>query len=402
MKFNYRARTKEGEIQAGVVEAGSREAAIDILQRHELVVIALEALSEIPFYARSLKFLQRVKSKEITIFYRQLAILFEANVSPLDSLKILGNQTRNPIFREILFELEKDIKGGETLSKAMSKHPKVFSMFYVNVVNAGEASGRLYEVLGYLADHAERDYELSHKVRGAFTYPIAIFTLFIIVAVVMMIYVVPQLASMLEEVGQELPFTTKVLIGASRFLQSWILLIVLMVIVLVVFIWRFVKTPTGRSVWDRIKLILPIFKDLSRKIYLARFAENLKTLLKGGIPILESLDITATVIGSSVYEKIIKEAREKVRIGETISSAFSAYPKYVPPMVSQMVGVGEKTAQLDSILEKLARFYNQDVDRMVGNMTQLIEPIMILILGAGVGFLVSSILMPIYNIAGSL
>ena len=402
MKFNYRARTKDGEVQAGVVEAGSREAAIDILQRHDLVVIALEALSEIPFYARSLKFLQRVNTKELTIFYRQLAILFEANVSPLDSLKILGNQTKNPVFREILFELEKSIRGGETLSKAMSKHSKVFSSFYVNVVNAGEASGNLHEVLGYLADHAERDYELSHKVRGAFTYPISIFTLFIIVAVVMMIYVVPQLASMLEEVGQELPFTTKVLIGTSRFLQSYVLLVVLVVIGLIIFIWRFTKTPKGHSIWDSIKLILPIFKNLSRKIYLARFAENLKTLLKGGLPILESLDITATVIGNITYEKIIKEAREKVRIGETISSAFSAYPKYIPPMVSQMVGVGEKTAQLDSILEKLARFYNQDVDRMVSNMTQLIEPVMILILGAGVGFLVSSILSPIYNIAGSL
>lgn len=402
MRFNYRARTKQGGIQAGMVEAGSREAAIEILQRHELVVVSLETISDIPFYARSLKFLQRVKSKELTIFYRQLAILFEADVSPLDSLKILGKQTRNPLFKEILFEIEKDIRGGETLSTAMSKHPKTFSSFYINVVKAGEASGKLNDVLVYLADHAERDYNLNHKVRGAFTYPIAIVTLFIIVAVVMMIYVVPQISSMLEELGQELPFTTKTLIFTSKFLRSWIWLLVLILIALIVFISKFIKTPRGRLIWDTLKLKIPIFKTLFQKIYLARFSENLKTLLMGGIPILEALDITAMVIGNKIFENIIKQAREQVRTGESISSAFSAYPKYISPMVAQMVGVGEKTAQLDVILEKVARFYYQDVDRMVNNMTQLIEPVMILFLGTGVAFLVASILMPIYNIGSSL
>ncbi len=338
----------------------------------------------------------------MTMFYRQLAILFEANVSPLDSLKILGSQTKNPLFREILFEIERGVRGGETISRAMSKHPKVFTTFYVNVVSAGEASGKLHEVLNYLADHAEREYNLNHKVRGAFTYPASIMTIFIIVMILMMVYVVPQLTGMLEEMGQELPFSTKLLIASSNILKSWFWLISLIFIGIVGAIWKFLKTPDGRIVFDTIKLKIPIFKTLFQKIYLARFAENLKTLLIGGIPILKSLDITATVIGNKVYEKIIKEAREKVRIGETISSAFSSYPKRVPPMVSQMIGVGEKTAQLDIILEKVAKFYHQDVDRMVSNMTQLIEPIMILVLGAGTAFLLTSILTPIYSIGSSL
>ena len=402
MRFNYQARTKYGEIQTGVVEAGSREAAIETLQRYDLVVVFLEQLSEVPFYTRSLRFLQRIRAKEITIFYRQLAILFEANVSPLDSLKILGEQTSNPLLRDLIFEIERDIKGGETLSSAMAKHPKVFSTFYVNVVKAGEATGKLHEVLRYLADHAEREYNLNFKVRGAFTYPVVILSLFVIVAILMMIYVVPQLASMLEELGQKLPITTRILIATSKFMRSWFWLIALMVVVLVVAIVKLIKTAKGSLLLDIIKLKIPIFKSLFQKIYLTRLSENLKTLLIGGIPILKALEITSTVIGNKIYERIINEAKEQVRVGKTISSAFSHYPKQITPMVTQMVGVGEKTAELDVILEKVALFYQQEVDRTVVNMTQLIEPFMILILGAGVGFLVSAILMPIYNIASGL
>jgi type II secretory pathway component PulF len=399
MKFNYQARNKEGETQTGTVEAGTRETAIETLQRHDLVVVFLEKVSEVPIYARSLKFLQRIKTKEITIFYRQLAILFEANISPLEALRVLGEQTRNPLFKSLIFDVEKAIRAGEPLSQAMAKHPKVFSNFYINVVKAGEVTGKLHEVLKYLADHAEREYNLNHKIRGAFTYPAFIFGLFAIVAVLMMIYVVPQLTSMLEEVGGELPFATKVLIFTSSFLKKWIWLVVLIVIGLVIALMRFIKTEKGGYILDVIKLKIPVFKSLFQKMYLARFAENLKTLLIGGIPILKALDITAAVVGNRVYEKIIKEAREKVKVGGNISSAFANYPKEITPMVSQMVGVGEKAAQLDNILERIAIFYKEEVDRTVANMTQLIEPFMILILGIGVAFLVSSILMPIYNIS---
>ena len=402
MKFNYQARTQQGEIQTGTVEAGTKESAIETLQRYGLVVVSLEETSAVPFYARSLKFFQRIKLKELTLFYRQLAILFESNVSPLDSLRILGEQIKNPIFKEVIFEIERDVKGGEPLSSAMEKHPKVFSGFYVNVVRSGEATGNLHEILRYLADHAEKEYNLTSKVKGAFTYPAFIFALFIVIGTLMMIFVVPQLASMLTELGQELPITTKILIWVSGFLRSWIWLVVLVVIALVIMVKRYVKTPQGKLYLDILKLRLPIFKDLSKKIYQARFAENLSTLLKGGVSILKALDITATVIGSVVYEKIILEAREKVRIGETISSAFANYPREIAPLVTQMVGVGEKTAQIDTVLDKVAKFYQEEVDRMVANMTQLIEPLMILILGGGVGFLVSSILMPIYNISSGL
>lgn len=402
MRFNYQARNKEGEIQTGVVEAGNRETAIETLQRHDLIVVFLEEISKVPFYTRSLRIFQRIKTKELTVFYRQLAILFEASVSPLDSLRILGEQSKNQLFKELIFELEKDVKGGESLSAAMTKHSKVFSLFYINVIKAGEATGKLQDVLRYLADHAEREYNLIHKIKGAFTYPSAILSLFLVVGAVMMIYVVPQLTSMLKELGQELPLTTRILIGSSSILKNWFWLIILIIIGLIIGLMKLIKTEKGRFVFDIIKLKMPIFKSLFQKIYLARFSENLRTLLMGGISILQALDITASVIGNKVYEKIIKEAREKVKVGESISAAFADYPKEIAPMVNQMIEVGEKTAQLDNILEKVSIFYQQEVDRMVANMTQLIEPIIMLILGAGVGFLVSSILMPIYNIASGL
>lgn len=389
-------------MQTGVVEAGSREAAIETLQRHDLVVIFLEELSEAPIYTRSLKFLQRIRPKELTIFYRQLAILFEANVSPLDSLRILAEQTNNQLFKDLIFEVEQDVRGGETLSHAMSKRSKVFSSFYVNVVRAGEATGKLSEVLKYLADHAEREYNLTFKVKGAFTYPIAIFSLFLVVGTLMMIFVVPQLTSMLEELGAELPITTKILIATSGFMRSFWWLLIPVFGGSIFGLIKLAKTEKGKYTIDVLKLKIPIFKGLFQKIYLARFSENFKTLLVGGIPILKALDISSTVIGNSVYEKIIQEAKDRVRVGKTIASAFSGYPKQFTPMLTQMVAVGEKTAALEPILDKVALFYQQEVDRMVANMTQLIEPMMILVLGGAVGFLVASILMPIYNIGSSL
>ncbi|MDD3783657.1 MAG: type II secretion system F family protein [Candidatus Portnoybacteria bacterium] len=397
MQFDYQAKTQNGEIQTGTVEAGSKESAINILHDRNLTVIFLEETIKKSIFSRQIKLFQKVKVKELTLFYRQLAVLFEAQVSPVDSLRILAEQVKNPIFKEALFDVGNDIRGGESLSSAMEKHPKIFTPFYFNVVRAGEATGALQDVLQYLADHAERDYNLTGKIKSAFTYPIVIFSLFIIVGAAMLIFVIPQMISVLQEMGAKLPFTTKILIAFSDFLRNFFWLIAIIIVGLVVAFKKIHATPKGRLFFDFLKLKMPIFNELFKKIYLARFAENLKTLLKGGISILEAMNITANVVGNKVYENIILEAKERVRIGETISGAFKNHPKEIPALVTQMVGVGEKTAQIDNILDKVASFYQQDVDRMVGNMTQLIEPIMILFLGGGVGFLVAAILMPMYS-----
>jgi type IV pilus assembly protein PilC len=397
MKFNYQAKTQNGEIQTGIIEAGNRESAISTLQDRKLIVVFLQDAAKTPLFSKSIRLFQKVKVKELTLFYRQLAILFEAEASPIDSLRILAEQIKNQTFKEVLLDVGNDVKGGESLSSAMEKHPKVFSSFYVNVVRAGEATGKLQDILRYLADHAEREYNLNSKIKSAFTYPIAILTLFIVIGTAMIIFVIPQMISMLQELGGELPLTTKILLGISNFLRSFFWLVALIIIGAVVACKKAYEKPKGRLFFDSLKLQIPVFNELFKKIYLARFAENLKTLLKGGISILKAMDITATVVGNKVYEDIILEARERVRVGETISGSFKNHPKEISTLVTQMIGVGERTAQIDNILEKIATFYQQDVDRMVGNMTQLIEPIMILVLGGGVGFLVASILMPIYS-----
>ena len=398
MRFNYQARTKEGEVQTGTVEAGSKESAVKTLQRHDLAVVYLEAVSAIPFYARSFKFFQRVKMKELVIFYRQLSILFETNTPLLDSLEAMAEQTPNPFFKDILFEVETDVRGGESLSKALAKHKKAFSSFYINVIQSGEVTGKLDEVLKYLANHAEREFILNSKVKGAFIYPAFILSAFLVVAVLMMMYVVPQLTVVLLEAGGELPMTTKILIGTSDFLRSWIWLVVIILIGAGVGFSRFLKTVQGRETWDKLRLRLPVVGKVLKKVYLARFSENFSTLLQGGLPILKALKISGQVVGNTVFSHLIEEAAEEVKKGGSISSVFEKDKKTIPSSVVQMLKIGEKTAKLDTILEKLATFYQGEVDRTVNNLTQLIEPALIIILGGGVAFLVASILMPIYNI----
>lgn len=398
MQFNYQARTKEGEIQTGTVEAGSREAAIKTLQRHDLVVVYLEAVSAVPFYLRSLKFLQRIKSRDIVMLYRQLAILFEANTPLMDSLKAIVEQAKNPYLKEILSDVENDVRGGEALSQALAKHKKTFSPFYISVIQSGEATGRLDEILKYLADHAEKEHTLKSKVRGAFIYPIFILSVFTIIAVLMLMFVIPQLTVILVETGTELPLSTKMLIAASRFLRSWFWLVVIISAGTIFGFFRFLKSKQGRAIWDNLKLKLPVIGKLFRQIYLARFAENFSTLLKGGVSILTALRISSQVVGNKVYADLIKSAEVEVKKGGEISAVFERDRKNIPPTVVQMLKIGEKTAKLDYILERLSIFYRTEIDRVTDNLAQLIEPVLIILLGAGVAFLVASILMPIYNI----
>jgi len=398
MRFNYQARTKQGDIQSGVIEAGSRESAVKILQTHDLAVIYLEAASQVPFYARSLKIFQRVKNKELVIFYRQLAILFDANIPPLDALRAVAAQISNPYFQEIIFEVEGDVKAGENLSSALAKHKKVFSSFYINVIKSGEATGKLSEVLKYLADYAEDTYKLNQKIKGAFTYPAFILSAFVLIAILLLVYVVPQLTQILTETGAELPLTTKILIWASKIIRKWVWLVALIVGGLIFGFIRFIKTDQGKMYWDKFKLKVPVLGKLFRKIYITRFAENFSTLLKGGLPILNALKISGQVIGNKVYSGLIDQAVEEVKRGGNVSVVFEKDKKNIPPLVVQMLKVGEETAKIDSILEKLASFYEDEVSRTVDSLTQLIEPALIIVLGAGVAFLVASILMPIYNV----
>lgn len=399
MQFNYTARTKEGQLQTGVVEAVSFDAAIDALQRHNLAIISLKFASA-SFWSKRLKLFEKIKKEDVMMFSRQLSVLLEADMSLMESLRILTRQLENPYFKEILFQITSDVDGGMAFSKALSQHPKIFTSFYVNMIRTGEATGKLYEISNYLADHLEKEYYLLSKIKNALTYPIIIVVATIITVIVMMVTIIPKLTKIIEESGQELPTLTKIIISTSDFLAryGWIVLVILVFVGIIV--GQYIGKGKGKRQWDELKLRLPIFGDIFKKVYLARFAENLSTLIMGGIPILKSLRVVGDVIGNEVYRELMYDIEREVKRGGSMSVVLEISP-FVPLMISKMVAVGEKTGKLDKILANLAKFYGQQVDDITSRLTTIIEPILISFLGIFVGLLAASVLIPIYNFAAT-
>ncbi len=400
MRFNYKSRTSEGEIQAGTVEASTHQAALDILRRRHLVVTSLESAKR-PFYAKKIKFFERITTKDIVIFSRQLAVLFNSEIPLVEALRTLAEQTKNRAFEIKIFGIAEDVDGGMLFSNSLARYPKIFNKFYINMIKSGEVAGNLSEVLEYLADHTEREFNLNAKIKGAMIYPSFIIGMLILVGIIMLLFVVPNLVEIFEESGVKLPWTTKTLIFTSDFVCSWWWLLLLVIGGLIGGIIWYKKTPEGKDIWDRIVLELPILGNIAQKMYLSRFSENLATLIKAGIPITQALEITAGIIGNNIYQKIVLKARVAVRRGETISSVL-AKEIDIPPVVTQMTAVGEKSGKLDSILLNLAKFYQEEVDRIVNNLVDIIQPVLIVILGIFVGLFVASILLPIYNLAGTM
>ncbi len=400
MKYNYLARTQEGELQTGTIEAADSSSALKTLQDHHLVVLKLKSSAHVPLLSRQFKLFQRVSRKDVFVFFRQLATLIASGVPLVQSLRSLAHQAGNLKLKEIISQLANDIDGGMAFSKALSRHPKAFSAFTISLMKSGEVSGQLQESLNYLADHLENEYQLLRKVRGAMVYPAFILGTFIIIAVLVMVMVIPNLTAFLTESGQELPWTTKLIIGASDFTRNWGWLVLVLFIIIGIFTWRYSKTEMGRKQLDNLKLKIPIFGNIFQKTYLARFAENLSALFKGGVSIIQSLNISGQVIGNAVYEEIIFEARDAVKVGRSMSMTLESHKEF-PPLFCQMIKTGEQTGKLGSILDKLSAFYNGEVDDIVNNLTQLIEPILIIALGIGVAILVFAIYMPIYNMAGA-
>jgi len=401
MKFNYIARTDQGVSQSGTIEATDKSAALDILQDRGLLVLELESTEKTFFLTRKIKFFQRVKRKNIFIFFRQLAILVGADVSLVQSLRILGEQEDNPRLKEVILAMAIEIDGGASFSKSLSDYPKLFSSFAINLVKTGEVSGGLKESLEYLADHLEKEYYLISKVRGAMAYPGFILGAFVIVGVLVMTMVIPNMTSILTESGQELPWSTKIVIFFSSALTNYGWLLFLLLVGFFIFVWKYNQTEEGKAQIDALLLKIPIFGKILKKTYLARLAENLSVLIRGGVSIIESLNISGKVVGNAVFTRIIFQARDDVKVGKSVSSSFENFAE-IPPLFNQMIKTGEKTGKMESILEKLSVFYNKEVENVVNNLSQLIEPILLVVLGIGVAILVFSVFMPIYNLAGAI
>jgi type IV pilus assembly protein PilC len=334
------------------------------------------------------------------ILSRQLATLFQAQVSALRIFRLLSEEAENKVLGKKLGEIADDLQAGSSISAALSKHPKAFSDFYVNMVKAGEESGKLDETFNYLADYLDRTYELMTKARGALIYPSFIILTFVTVMILMFTMVIPKISAILVDSGQDVPFYTKIVLGISNFLVSYGFVILGLLIIAGFFVVRFARTPPGRMVFDQLKLSIPYLSTLFRKLYLSRIADNMNTMLISGIPMVRALELTSTVINNKIYNDIMTNAVEAVKGGKPVSEALSGN-REIPGIMIQMMKVGEETGELGNILKTLAKFYSREVTVAVDALVDIIEPLMIVLLGGGVAILLASVLIPIYNIAST-
>lgn len=342
--------------------------------------------------------LRGVPERDLAIFARQLSVLVGAEIPMVRTLRIAAAQTENLYLRKIAAVIASEVEGGRAFSEALEAYPRVFSGFIVNMVRSGETSGRLAEVLDYIADEQEKNYDLKTKVRGAFAYPAFIVCGMTVVGFIMMVFVIPKLTEVLRESGARLPLTTRMLIAVSGFMAAWWWLILIVTAVAVVALTLAVSRPRGRRVFDGLKLRVPIFGGLLRRIAIVRFARSMETLLAGGVDVPDALAVAAEVAGNARYRDLILETRRQVQDGHSIATVFAA-SALVPPMLPQLLAVGEETGRLAEVLRRLGQFYGREVGNLITNLTSLIEPVIMVILGVGVGAMVSAVILPMYNLA---
>lgn len=404
MEFKYEALDQNGKAASGSVAAASQDGAIAALQRKGLTITSISGGQEhgLMQQLNSITLFSRVSNRDLVILSRQIATLFEAQVSALRVFRLLAEQAEKQNLRLILTEISDDLQGGSSISKALAKHPKAFSDFYVNMVRAGEESGKLDETFLFLADYIDRSYELTSKARNALVYPGFIMITFIGVMVMMLTVVIPKIGEILTDSGQELPLLTKIVLGLSSFFTDFGIFLLIALIIGGFFLYRYAQTPTGEIALGRVKLTLPYIGDLYRKLYLVRIADNMHVMLTSGISAVRSLEITAAVVDNQIYQGILTEALEGVKAGSPMSATFARHPNEVPAIMVQMLQIGEETGELGSILNRLAVFYRREVNASVDTLVSLIEPALIVSLALGVGFLLTSVLLPIYNTAGAL
>lgn len=402
MLFSYKAIDQNNVKREGTVEASNIDSAIATVQKRGYTVISIDPVEEkTQLLNLEIKWFQRISNKEVVILSRQLATLFDAQVSALRIFRLLGAEAENPQMRVVLNDIGDDLQAGSSISRALAAHPDVFSAFYINMVKSGEEAGSLERSFNYLADYLDRTYQVVTKARNALIYPAFVVGVFILVMGLMLTMVIPRISQILLDSGQELPIYTKIVIGISSFVTDFVGIIVLLLSIGGVFFWRFVKTPVGRRAYDEFKISIPYIGDLYRKLYLTRICDNLATMLQSGISMVQALEVTAEVVDNAVYKEILENTLLEVKGGRSFADAISEYPE-IPGVLSQMAKVGEETGNLSAIMKTLAAFYIREVNNAVDTLIGLIEPAMIVLLGLGVGVLLASVLLPIYNMTASI
>jgi len=398
--YYYKARNKDGDELNGVVVAPNENIAYGMLRDKKLTIVSLGEKKGIKIFS-GFSIGSPVKTKEIVVFSRQLSVMISSNVPIVRALRVLVKQTNSVAFKTIISDIADEVDGGAKLSTSMAKYPKVFGNFFIQMVRSAETTGRLDEILEYLADQSEKDYDLKAKAKGAMIYPAFIIGAFGVVGVGMMMFVLPQITVIFEDSAVELPITTRIFMGISDALLAYWWALLILVIGVVIGVRVAIRTEKGREIFDRLKIRMPIFGPIFNHLYISRFSRSLSTLLASGVPLTKSLDIVSDLVGNTVYKNIIEKTIKEVEAGASITSIFIT-SRDIPLMLSQMMSVGEQSGQLDKILIKVADFYARELENSLNNLTALIEPVIMVILGVAVGFLVSAIILPMYNLSSAI
>jgi|SRR5450830_874577 type IV pilus assembly protein PilC len=392
--FVWKGRDRGGVMQEGTLVADTKDMAFSTLSRQGIVVTGIREKGKEAALPRAGR---RVPSKTVAIFTRQFSVMIDAGLPLVQCLEILASQQDHKTFQKILFQVRQDVEGGSTLADAMRKHPRAFDNLYVNLVAAGEAGGILDTILQRLSGYIEKTVKLKGQVKSAMVYPVAVITIAAGVVAVILLKVIPTFAALFAGLGAELPLPTRIVIYASNFLARYIIFVIAFMIAFVFAFRRWYRTDKGRHVVDRFILSLPIFGEIIRKIAVARFCRTLATLTSSGVPILDSLEITAKTAGNAIIEDAVIATRKAVEGGKTISDPLRE-TKVFPSMVVQMIAVGEQTGALDTMLNKIAEFYEDEVDAAVSGLLKLMEPVMIALLGTVIGGIVVAMYLPMFTL----
>ena len=400
MLFNYQAIENSGKSKNGSIEAVSVDVAISSLQKRGLIISSIEPAEKESWMASKLTFGSGVSNREVVMLSRQMATLFEAQVSALNIFTLLADEIDNHVLRVSLGQIATDLQAGSTISKALEKHPKIFSSFYVNMVRSGEETGKLNKTFNYLADHLDRNYEVVSKAKNALVYPAFVITVFFAVMMLMFTVIIPKIGLIIMESGQPIPIYTQIVFGISDVIINYGVFLLAGLVVVGYLVARYVQTEEGKTALASFRLQVPYLGDLYRKLYLAIISDNMNTMVMSGIPMVKAIEVTSAVVGNDVYKRILEESLLAVKGGSSFSQSLSQYEE-IPRMLVQMIRVGEETGELGNILKTMAHFYQREVINAVDTLVGLIEPIMIVLLGLGVGTLLASVLIPIYDVANS-
>ena len=407
MLFHYAWLNNNGNKEEGDIDATSVDNAILILQKKGITTL-LEVKEKVDknsnvltFIKSSSIFKEKIKQKDIVLFSRQVSTLFEAGVSALRAFRLLAQENENKTLQERIMGVADDIESGISLSEALARRPDLFSNFYVNMVKAGEESGKLNEVFLFLADYLDRNYELNQKVKKALTYPSFVIGTFVVIMITMLTFVVPKMAAMFAEEGATLPLVTRIVLFMSDLFVKYGPITFPLLGLCYFFFLQWKKTEEGAYAIDEFSLKVPVIKGLLQKIFLQHLADNMNTMLTNGVPIVKSIDITTSIVDNRVYKELLGRVSQKVQSGKAFSKALYEEP-LVPNILVQMVHIGEETGELGYILKNLALFYRRELDTAIDSMIGLIEPAMIVGLGLGVGVLVSAILLPMYALTDAI